>query len=86
MKKIYACFLAFAIFISVTYSQTIRPEFPFTDGTVSSIVKYGNAIYIGGNFENVKYSPGASYRRENLAAFDAATGAILPWDSKMSAE
>ena len=78
--------MAILILVSVTHAQTIRPEFPFTDGIVSAIVKYGNAIYIGGVFENVKYSSGVSYRRENLAAFDATTGAILPWDPKMIAE
>jgi len=83
MKKIYICFLALVVFISVSYSQTLRPEFPYTDGQVAAIVKYGNTIYIGGQFDSVKYSSGASYRRENLAAFDATTGAILPWDPKM---
>jgi hypothetical protein len=83
MKKIYTCFFALAIFISVTHSQTIRPEFPYTDGRVWSIAKYGNTIYIGGQFDSVKYSSGASYRRENLASFDATTGTILPWDPKM---
>jgi len=83
MKKICAVCLALALSFTVVYSQTIRVEFPFTDGTVSAIVKFGNAIYIGGNFRTLKYSSGASYARQNLAAFDANTGSILPWNPKM---
>ena len=80
MKKIYACFLALVLSFTVTYSQTVRPEFPFTDGWVSSIVIYGNAIYIGGYFSKLTYSSGISYSRNGLAAFDATTGVILPWN------
>jgi hypothetical protein len=84
MKKFYTCLLALAIFVFTSQAQIIRPEFPYTDGEVSAIVKYGNAIYIGGSFSKVIYSSGAVYPRNDVAAFDAITGAILPWDPKMS--
>lgn len=80
MKKFYTCLLLPLLACSAVFAQTIRPEFPFTDGVVLSIIKYGNAIYIGGRFSNVMYASGSSYPRKNLAAFDAITGAVLPWN------
>jgi trimeric autotransporter adhesin len=55
-----------------------------TNGRVSAIVTIGDVIVIGGRFTSVRPS-GAPVgvgedEREHLAAFDAATGALLPWN------
>ena len=54
-----------------------------TDGRVRAIVISGGRIYIGGDFTHVRAAgapaPGGAVRN-HLAAIDAATGALLPWN------
>lgn len=45
------------------------------DGRVSAILRVGDTIYVGGNFQKVGGAP-----RSNLAAIDADTGALRPWN------
>ena len=45
-----------------------------TDGADYAITQVGSTVYLGGSFFHVDLVP-----RDNLAAFDAATGALLPW-------
>lgn len=51
---------------------------PQIDGNVNALVLSPDrkTLYIGGNFTTVNGQP-----RANLAAFDAATGALEPWQS-----
>ncbi|MDH2428940.1 hypothetical protein [Sphaerisporangium sp. TRM90804] len=55
-----------------------------TDGVVLATKVVGDTVYVGGNFDNVR-PPGVArggageVPRSNLAAFDVATGALLPW-------
>lgn len=88
MKKIYACFLAFVILLSfVAHAQTIRPEFPITNERVNTIIKYNGTIYIGGSFTSITDpQTGIAYDRNHLAAFDAVTGAILPWNPPVASD
>jgi hypothetical protein len=53
-----------------------------TDGIVWSLTAAKGVVYVGGSFENVR-PPGAApgqrqVKRRNFAAFDAATGKLLP--------
>jgi hypothetical protein len=56
-----------------------------TDGVVWAVAVVGNVAYVGGNFDYVR-PPGkavgdaSQVARRNLAAFDARTGALLPFD------
>ncbi len=54
-----------------------------TNGAVYAVAVVGNVAYVGGNFTAVR-PPGAApgtgeVARKNLAAFDATTGALLPF-------
>src|SRR5919199_5648914 len=55
-----------------------------TNGTVLALAYANGAVYVGGNFTSVR-PPGApagtgEVPRNHLAAFDAATGELLPFD------
>jgi trimeric autotransporter adhesin len=53
-----------------------------TNGTVRAITFYKNTMYVGGQFSAVR-APGAGSggkARSNVAAFNATTGALLPWN------
>jgi hypothetical protein len=61
-----------------------------TNGRVSAILTIGDTIVIGGRFTSVR-PPGApagvgEVEREHLAAFDATTGALLPWNPGANGE
>ncbi|MFI5937751.1 hypothetical protein [Actinoplanes sp. NPDC051494] len=58
------------------YAATAAPEF---NSTVWALAFRGDVIYAGGSFTEVR-SRGRTYARKRLAAFDARTGAILPWN------
>lgn len=49
---------------------------------VTAVLYVGNTIYIGGKFTQVQApgTGGAFVPRNHLAAIDATTGAVLPWD------
>ena len=53
-----------------------------TDGAVRAIAVSGNRIYIGGDFTHVRApgAPAGGAVRNHLAALDATTGALLPWN------
>ena len=60
-----------------------------TNGTVWAIAHANGAVYLGGNFTSVR-PPGApagtgEVTRNRLAAFDAATGELLPFDPDVDA-
>jgi hypothetical protein len=55
-----------------------------TNGTVRVITFSGNVMYVGGEFTTVR-PPGAApgsgeVKRQNVAAFNATTGAVLKWN------
>lgn len=47
--------------------------------TVSSLTVHDGVLYVGGRFDQV-----GGVARHNLAAFDIASGALLPWDPNVS--
>lgn len=60
-----------------------------TNGIVWAIEEAAGVVYVGGNFTSVR-PPGATpgqneVPRKNLAAFDAATGALLPFSHAFTA-
>ncbi len=60
-----------------------------TDGVVYAVETVGNVVYAGGNFSKVRppgATPGQSEQvRKNIAAFDATTGALLPFSHTFAA-
>ncbi len=59
-----------------------------TDGAVYAVETVGDVVYVGGNFSAVR-PPGAApgsqeVSRKNMAAFDAATGELLPFQHTFS--
>lgn len=52
-----------------------------TDGTVYAVVEHEGVVYLGGDFSNVSPNTGGGTEpRNRLAALDAETGTLLPWD------
>lgn len=48
------------------------------NGRVSDILKVGNVVYLGGSFTEITDIDGTVVQRNNFAAVDANTGALLP--------
>ena len=63
--------------------QTLATSYQ-TNGTVHSIVRSDGVVYIGGAFTSVRPAGSAlgvnETARNHLAAFDAASGVLLPWN------
>ena len=56
-----------------------------TNGTVHTLIRSGGVVYLGGAFTSVRASGDplgapSEMPRNHLAAFDANTGALLPWN------
>ena len=67
-----------------------KPSSSFqTNGRVSAILFLNGTVYLGGKFTSVRPSGAPAgtgeVARNHLAAFDAATGALLPWNPGASA-
>src|SRR5947208_15793988 len=56
------------------------------NGRVYAITAANGTVYIGGSFTSVRPagSGGTSTTRNGVAAFDEATGALLPWNPNVS--
>jgi hypothetical protein len=74
MKNIYLVTLIF-IFIQTSYSQVRQTSFPAANGSVKSISRFENTVFICGEFDSIGGVP-----RHNIAAVDANTGAVLTWN------
>lgn len=58
-----------------------------TSGRVYAVARVGDAVVIGGSFTSLWSPSGAqTATRNGLAAFDAATGALLPWNPAPNGE
>ena len=63
------------------YATTPNPGWYPNNGTVYAIAVSNNVAYIGGSFSAVRSSTtGQSVARSRLAAFNATTGDLLPWN------
>lgn len=61
-----------------------------TNGVVYAVETVGNVVYAGGNFSSVRPAGSAEGQnevaRKNIAAFDATTGALLPFSHKFEGD
>ncbi|MFZ0161277.1 MAG: hypothetical protein WAL50_19780, partial [Kineosporiaceae bacterium] len=69
------------------YNPVPRASWTPTSGRVYAIAQAGDAVYLGGSFTAL-WSPagGQAVVRNGLAALDAATGALLPWNPNANGE
>jgi hypothetical protein len=59
--------------------QVVRTFRSNVKGRVFSIALSGNRLFVAGDFDEVKGPGGVLIPRSNVAALDAATGAVLDW-------
>jgi trimeric autotransporter adhesin len=93
----YRCLAAVSVLMGLAVLVTAAPGLAVagsrpdptaqTNGRVNAIVYAGTRVYIGGSFTEVR-PPGAAMgegvTRNNLAALDATTGAVLPFDPNVN--
>jgi hypothetical protein len=64
-------------------SRTVTSWNPSPNGPVHSLAAEGGKVYVGGSFDRIGGGSG-EVPRSNLAAVDAETGVVAPWDPNPS--
>lgn len=69
------------------YNPAPRPAWNPTSGRVYAMARVGNVVVLGGSFTAL-WSPvdGTTVARNRLAAVDATTGELLPWNPNSNGE
>ena len=65
--------------VPAAQAQVLNTQMSTANGTIWSIVRDGNTIYIGGEFTQLQPPVGPAVTRHFLAALDATTGAPTSW-------
>lgn len=85
-----AAFVQILVCVQTAHAQANTPltAFPTFNGDISAIAVDGTTIYVGGGFTQATNSPingGQTVTRTYLAAIDANTGALLPFNPVLNA-
>jgi hypothetical protein len=70
---------ALLLWPAVVLAQVLDAQLSTPNGTVYSIVRDGNTIYIGGEFTSIQPPVGPPVARKFIAALDATTGLPIDW-------
>jgi trimeric autotransporter adhesin len=95
----YRCLAAVSVLMGLAVLVTAAPGLAVagsrpdptaqTNGRVNAIVYAGTRVYIGGSFTEVRpagTAVGSGVPRNNLAALDATTGTVLPFNPNVNGE
>ena len=72
--KIFLALIILAFSVHQVSAQVVLSGMPTINGSVNSLIRIGDTIYIGGNFTQVN-----GLMRKNLARFNANTGLVDSW-------
>jgi hypothetical protein len=85
-----ACLVAVSSSSALASLGTVPDTSYQTNGTVRVVVRAGGVVYVGGSFTSVRPAGSAvgtnESQRNDLAAFDAHTGALLAWNPDANGE
>jgi hypothetical protein len=80
LGPVAACLLLAPAALGAPFNQSPDPTWQ-TNGRVRAIVYSGGTVYLGGEFTALEPAGGGSpVPRNHLAALDASTGTLLPWN------
>lgn len=90
MRPIQLVLLSIILFLTFTflvaksvYSAGTQIQGFYTDGTVHTLVRLGDTIYIGGDYSQIQVSSGTAQQRTNLAAYDLSTNTFINWSPQV---
>jgi hypothetical protein len=70
---------------ALALTETPDPGMSTTSGKILAMAQLGNTMYMGGHFLSVKTPGSGTQEVQNLAAFDATTGRLIPgWSASVT--